>query len=249
MRRSGVRRKRRAARGCGGKLDATVSPGQAAAVLQALLFDAVGTLIELAEAVGETYARLLFANPSPDLADDLDRRFRDAFRKVPAPDFTRHPDGDRVEREWWRAVVETTVRRPLGDGAFATVFSHYAMGSAWTVRPGVRETLTRARTDGFRLAVVSNFDRRLHAILRDLGLAPFFDHVVCSADARARKPDAAIFRHALRLLGLRAAEVLHLGDSPEFDGRGAANAGIRAHLLKPGDRTLPEIHGRRERLE
>lgn len=217
-------------------------------MIRALLFDAAGTLIDPAESVGKTYARLLFSEPSPDLAADLDRRFRDAFRRLPAPDFAADPDGDRVERVWWRELVASTLERPLDDAGFATVFDHYAGAAAWRIRPGVIDALERARAGGFRLAVVSNFDRRLHAILENLGLARFFEHQVCSADARARKPDPAIFRHALELLDLGADEVLHVGDSPKCDGRGAAAAGIGVHLLRSADDTLGGFVARVENL-
>jgi len=40
-----------------------------------------------------------------------------------------------------------------------------------------------------------------------------FDHVVTSEDCRAYKPRPEPFQRALRLLGLEAHEVLHVGDS------------------------------------
>jgi putative hydrolase of the HAD superfamily len=86
--------------------------------------------------------------------------------------------------------------------------------------------------------VVSNFDRRLHRILDELDLASAFDAVVCSADARARKPDPAIFREALDRLGALPAEVVHIGDCPVADGRGAGDLGIEGFVLKRPEITL-----------
>src|SRR5690606_8592115 len=95
--------------------------------------------------------------------------------------------------------------------------------------PEVPQALELARGKGWKTAVVSNFDRRLHRILSGLDLE--FDVVVTSADSACRKPGAAVFHEALRRAGCRAEETLHAGDSSAADVVGAAAAGIRAFLI------------------
>ncbi len=194
---------------------------------EALFFDAAGTLIAPSEPVGDTYARILTAHGIR--TGPLDAAFRRAFADAGEPDFASHPDGDLAERLWWRRVVERSVGTQVGDEVFAALFEHYEKGTAWKVLPGVEEALVAA--EGFRLAVVSNFDRRLHRVLDELELASHFELVVTSADARARKPSPVIFRHALDQLSVQAEQVLHVGDSEIADREGAANAGIRGHVL------------------
>ena len=94
--------------------------------------------------------------------------------------------------------------------------------------------LTSLRERGVVLAVVSNFDSRLIPLLDGLGLAAFFDAVVCSGEAGAAKPDGAIFTHALAVLGVEASEALHVGDNPEADYDGARAAGLEALLVDRG---------------
>ena len=121
---------------------------------------------------------------------------------------------------------------------FEALFEHYACFTAWRVFPEAAEALDEARREGFRVAVVSNFDRRLHRILEGAGLS--FEFVLTSADARVRKPDPAIFRQALDRLDLQPAEVLHAGDSAMADVAGARAAGIEPYLL---DRPCRNLRG------
>lgn len=217
------------------RLPAVDGAGRLAPVIQALLFDAAGTLIAPAEPVDDVYARLLARHGIG--YGDLRAGFAHAFANAGEPDFPGHADGDAAERAWWRRVVELSVGAAVPDAAFEDLFSHYASGPAWRLLPGVREALEAARD--FRLAVVSNFDHRLHRVLDELGIAAHFELVVTSAAARARKPSPGIFRHALDRLKLHPDKVLHVGDSETADGQGAGNAGIRGFVL---GRDVADLH-------
>ncbi len=214
-------------------------------MIRAILLDAAGTLIRPAEPVAEVYARYFAGAGWPVEASRLSDAFRSAFGGAGDPSYGDFPDGDSAERAWWQNVVATTAR-DVGaeltgvalERCFTGLFEHYASGDAWAVFPEVRPQLDRWRADGFRLAVVSNFDRRLHRILEELNLAPFFDVIVCSADARARKPAPVIFRHALERVDVSPAEAVHIGDCPVADGGGAAGLEIAGFVLKRPEITL-----------
>nr|WP_321496596.1 HAD family hydrolase [uncultured Methanolobus sp.] len=53
--------------------------------------------------------------------------------------------------------------------------------------------------------------------LRFLGFHQYFDHIIFSSDLGYKKPDKRIFEKALKLLGLKAGEVISIGDTPEND--------------------------------
>ncbi len=82
-----------------------------------MLFDAAGTLIELREPVGETYARVAREFDVELSARRLDEAFRHAFRAAPAMAFPGEtPERIReLERNWWLAVVRRTIQS-AGDG-------------------------------------------------------------------------------------------------------------------------------------
>ena len=83
------------------------------------------------------------------------------------------------------------------------------------------------------MGIISNWDTPLHAMVEELGLAPYFEVIVASHDQRVRsaKPDAAIFEYALNAVGVSPEEAVHVGDSFEADIMGAHATGIRAILL------------------
>ena len=218
-------------------------------MIETVFFDAAGTLIEVAEPVGETYARAARAEGVAVESIALDVAFRAVFVAAPplafpssAPGALRH-----LEREWWRERVLDTFARAgvVGqadrlDRAFRTAFDHFAHGSAWRVFADVGPALRTLRGRGLGLAVVSNFDSRLRAVLRELGLAGDLDAVVVSSECGAAKPDRRIFTEALRATGARAESTLHVGDSLEHDVGGARAAGLAALRI---DRSRPAAGG------
>ena len=205
-------------------------------MLRAVLFDAAGTLIELAEPVGDTYARAAAEHGAPISA----WRLGDAFTRVlhgAAPlDYGRAPEPILAsERAWWRDLVrqvflaaDSAVRVRDFEACFDALWRHFGSGAAWRPRTGAPQALARLRDAGLATAVVSNFDGRLRAVLADLGLAPLLDLVVLASDARAAKPDPALLRAALARLGCAPAEAALVGDDPARDLLPARGLGLAA---------------------
>lgn len=73
-----------------------------------------------------------------------------------------------------------------------------------------------------------------------------FDYIVTSEDCRSYKPRREVFDKALSLLGLAAAEVLHVGDSLHGDVQGAQNLGIKVLWIDRRQRPLPDSNVRPE---
>ncbi|MGH3291671.1 MAG: HAD family hydrolase [Trebonia sp.] len=104
------------------------------------------------------------------------------------------------------------------------------------LRPGTRAFLDSV---DMPVCVVSNIDRAdLEAVLAYHGLS--FAAIVTSEDAGAYKPSPQIFRRGLAMLGLRAQEVLHVGDSLTADVAGARAAGIAAIWVNRRGRPVPD---------
>ena len=102
-----------------------------------------------------------------------------------------------------------------------------------TLYEDVLPILDRLQQMNLKMGIISNWDTPLHAMVEELGLAPYFKVAVASHDQRVRsaKPDASIFKYALNAVGVPAEEAVHVGDSFEADIMGAHAAGIRAILL------------------
>ena len=104
--------------------------------------------------------------------------------------------------------------------------------------PHVSETLGALGDDGLAVGMVSNTGRTWGRYLRQvqdaLGIGEFFDVRVFSDEVGVRKPDRAIFRTALKDLGLPADRVVHVGDDVDADVAGAKSAGMRAIWFNTG---------------
>ena len=205
--------------------------------LQAVLLDAAGTLIQTAEPVGETYARVAEAYGARISAWRLGEAFGRAMAAAPPMAFPEasRDEMETLEREWWRDLVRVTflsadsaVRPNDMAACFETLFAHFAKPEAWQLREGALAALEALRARGLRLAVVSNFDQRLPGLLLGLGIASHFECVVLPGDCGFAKPDREIFDAALTQLGVAAGDAVFAGDDPDQDLAGARGAGLRA---------------------
>jgi len=193
----------------------------------AVLLDAFGTLIaldrpvsrlrsslrtrlglELDEDRARTAVRAEVAHYAANCRTAVDEAALAALRWECAGVIGRELDLDADRDLLLEVLSDSVVLRPFADAA-----------------PAMR-TLARR---GVAMAVVSNGDCSLAASLEAAGLRA--EIVVDSATGGATKPDPAIFRRALALLGVEAARTLHVGDDPEADVAGARAAGIDAVLL------------------
>ncbi len=150
-----------------------------------------------------------------------------------APDRLPH-----LERRWWFELVRETFQAlpvpfPRLDDFFEAAYRYFATEAAWILEPGCRETLSRLRSQGFQLGVISNFDSRLEEVLGCLGIRDFFDTVTFSTFCGAAKPDPAIFLRALEEAKASVGASLHVGDDEEDDRRGAMAVGMEVVLYDP----------------
>ena len=93
----------------------------------------------------------------------------------------------------------------------------------------VLNTLHRSK----KLALVTNFDHppHVHSVLSKLGLTPYFDSVVISAEVGVKKPDPRIFDAALEQTGIKPEEIIYVGDT-EDDTKAARAAGMVPILIQ-----------------
>ena len=202
-----------------------------------LLLDAMGTLIGLRRSVGHTYAAVAAEHGLSVSADAIDQAFPGVLAQAPALAFPGL-DGDsllQAERNWWGERIDAVLVAAGAAVAPAALhhalFDRFADPALWHVYADVPAVLRRWHGAGLRLAVVSNFDRRLQPLLEGLGLADLFEAVVVSSSAGAAKPSPLPFQVALESLALAPSQVWHVGDSPG-DGAGARAAGVRCLLVQ-----------------
>jgi HAD superfamily hydrolase (TIGR01509 family) len=97
---------------------------------------------------------------------------------------------------------------------------------------------------GIKTALVSNCSHSTRGIVDRLGLVDAFDDVILSFEVGLRKPDPAIYREALRRVGVEPDRAIFVDDQQEYCD-GAASIGIQTYLIdRTGDAT-PDENGHR----
>ncbi|MFF4503998.1 HAD family hydrolase [Streptomyces sp. NPDC001401] len=127
-------------------------------------------------------------------------------------------------RERIRVFLGERLTDNEADAWFQRYMTHYE--TAWALFPDVLPALD-ALAASHRHAVLSNSsltvqDRKL----RRLGVHDRFEVILCAAELGVSKPEAGAFLAACEALELAPHQVAYVGDHPEIDGRGAADAGL-----------------------
>jgi len=157
-----------------------------------------------------------------------------------------------TSRLWWLTLVEGTFKNSLGHAAFneeavrkaaEELYDHFASPKAYAVLDDGKEAMKKAKDLGLQVGVITNFDVRIHSILKDLRISELCDFVVTSEEAESSKPEENIFNFAQSksyLVELKPSEVLHIGDDYSKDYLGAKAAGLQAILVDRWGQFCPD---------
>ncbi|WP_248924730.1 HAD family hydrolase [Paenibacillus hamazuiensis] len=224
-----------------------MKPGFSPNQKKVLFFDVNQTLVmrtaSFEDCFKETWkeytARLAEGDDSEWNADHIYRKYRTAWfarSKMKRPGSDKQELQEKALRE---AVQDTgmAVSKTFARAFFSQVRQKQMGGRA--LYPGVNETLA-ALAPRYRLAIISNSRREEVAeVMRHLGLSAYFPEEIWFTASRPRdkKPNAHLFKEAMKALGAAAAECVMIGNSYRHDVCGAWKAGIDAIWVQ---RTAPK---------
>lgn len=189
-------------------------------MIRAAIFDLDGTLFDRATSIRrliegqyQRYAEVLASVPSATYVE--------RFLELDARGYT--PKDEVYVQLVGESMLETEMQSVL----FADFYAHYhknVIGFS-----GLHDTLDELRHAGTKLGIITNGGATYQqATIDALEIARKFDAILISEREGVRKPAAEIFRRALILLNVEAAEAVYIGDHPEVDINGAQSAGLRA---------------------
>jgi len=142
---------------------------------------------------------------------------------------------ERDASEMWSALYERALDEMGVDGdrhlIGRAIYDHFGDGDRWRTYPDVVPVFERLRAEGFRLALVSNWDSRLAKLCFDMGLDRYLDAVLSSASIGLIKPDPHIYEVACERLSVEPRRVVHVGDHYYADVLGARSIGIRPVMI------------------
>ncbi|MEM9446313.1 MAG: HAD-IA family hydrolase [Verrucomicrobiota bacterium] len=215
-------------------------------VIKFIFFDAGGTLLRTARKVGVIYAEVASHYGWQGDGEFLHRSFIHTWKQMKPRD---PQEGARVmdDKGWWKEVVRRTwsvyPQMPQDfpfDDYFEEVYTLFERADLWRLFPEVEETLQRLKSKGMSCGVLSNWDRRLRAILDGLALSPYFEQIIISSEVGVEKPHPMIFQLAQKRVHFKPEEIVLIGDDEYFDGA-ARNQGWHAEIVERPEKSLDLI--------
>jgi 2-haloalkanoic acid dehalogenase type II len=117
--------------------------------------------------------------------------------------------------------------------------NHYEL--ALRAIPGVIELLKLLKENEYKMAIITNgFQKVQHKKIQTCKLNAYIDHIITSEEVGVTKPDARIYREALRICNVSPNEVIMVGDSWENDIKGAHALGIKTIWLNRRNELCPD---------
>jgi 2-haloalkanoic acid dehalogenase type II len=211
------------------------------ASIDTITFDFYGTLVQWHEALSAAAGEILARHGLPDV-------------KAAAMMHVFHIEGRRLRDagayQSYRAVLRESLRLAMETCGVIMTEADFDCLQAWVSKiaphPEVTGVLAELKPR-YRLAAISNTDDDLIAgSLESLGVE--LDAVITAQQARAYKPNPALFRYAHDVLDVTPQRVVHVAASQALDLTVCKSMGIRAiwvnrrgETLEPGSEPLAEV--------
>jgi len=148
------------------------------------------------------------------------------FRKLWDRDRLRYDRGDVSPDEYWSRVAKDTGTQLTAE--------QFAQLRQWDLEmwghdnPTMVAWLRQMHSSGIKTGLLSNMPHEMVGYVRQkFAWLDQFDHLTFSAEVSLIKPDAAIYEHSLRGVGVPASEALFVDDK-EPNVQAASAVGMRA---------------------
>lgn len=130
----------------------------------------------------------------------------------------------------WKRMWRTLLDYKVADEQLARGLSSMFLEILPTQKllfPYAIELLEYLRAKDYKLHLITNgFEKTQWSKLRNSKLDTYFDQVITSEASNSVKPNKEIFDYALQKAGAQLEQSIMIGDNPDADIQGAANAGM-----------------------
>jgi putative hydrolase of the HAD superfamily len=230
-------------------------------VIEIVFFDAGETLLRPHPSFSELFSTTARSHGVEISPDDVNR-----VQSVLAPHLIdlaeEDEDGEGLRYEgsslseegserFWMHLYRRLLKE-LGvedEGLARRLFEVFSSSASYKLFDDVLPTLSEIEGAGYRMGLISNFERWLEEMLVELEVGHHFDPAIISGIEGVEKPDPAIYELALKKAGVEAQNAVHVGDSPDMDVRPAASLGIRGILIDRSGRYMQSEQMRVTSLE
>jgi putative hydrolase of the HAD superfamily len=211
--------------------------------MDAVIFDAIGTLLHPEPPAAVVYAQVGRRFGSRLTAADVGPRFARAFARQEQIDQEQglRTSEDREARRWRAIVAEVLDDVSDAEACFQHLYQHFAQPQAWRCEAETAAVLDGLAGHGLLLGLASNYDSRLRTVVRGRPELRSARHLIISSEVGWRKPAPQFFEAVCRVVGLPAGRILFVGDDRVNDYEGALAAGLQAVLYDPTAQAAPTV--------
>jgi putative hydrolase of the HAD superfamily len=162
-----------------------------------------------------------------------------SFRKLWERDRLRYDSGELSPEAYWSLVAKATGKH-LPPQQLAEL-RQWDLEMWAHDNPTMVEWLRQMRSSGVKTALLSNMPHEMVRFVRQkFAWLDQFDHLTFSAEVSLVKPDAAIYEHSLRGVGVVASEALFVDDK-QPNVLGARAVGMRAIQFRSAEQLGNEL--------
>jgi putative hydrolase of the HAD superfamily len=229
-------------------------------LIEIVFFDAGETLLRPHPSFAELFSRTCRARGVNVTVEDVDRVQRELAPHL--VDLVEEEGEDSIsyrgaslseeesERFWTHLYRRFLKELGIVDESLAyELFRTFSSSSSYKLFDDVLPTLAAIDDAGYRMGLISNFERWLEEMLVELEVGHHFQPAIISGIEGVEKPDPEIYEIALERAGVAPENAVHVGDSPGLDVEPASLVGIRGVLLDRSNRYKDTQHLRVGSLE
>ena len=229
-------------------------------MIEIVFFDAGETLLrphpsfsELFSQTARSYGVVISAEQVHEVQSELAPHLVDLSEDVEGEELRY--EGSSLSEEgserFWMHLYRRLLKE-LGvedEGLARRLFETFSSSASYKLFDDVLPTLNAIDEAGYRMGLISNFERWLEEMLVELDVGHHFEPAIISGIEGVEKPDPAIYELALEKAGVAPENAVHVGDSPGMDVEPAASIGIQGILIDRSDRYKESEHTRVTSLE
>lgn len=206
--------------------------------VEVVFLDAGETILYPHPSFSELFARIVTDAGAPVEARDVEAvRRRLAPHLVDMVEDSGAEGGISLSEESSRTFWTFLYRRFLDElgirdeSLVDRLLDTFSSTSTYRLYDDVLPSLQALSERGYRLGLISNFERWLEEMLVELEVGHIFDVAVISGVEGVEKPDASIYLRALEKARVEPEQAVHVGDSPGLDVAPARSVGMETVLL------------------
>lgn len=214
-------------------------------MIKVVFLDAEGTFLKFTPSLGRIYFNLWKEYGIQIEEKEIEIKMRENYKKI----FKKKLNGlilnGELCRKAWREIFEETFSTfssfPFFGEVFERAYSFFGTPDCVEVVPEFYSFLKEAKASEIKLAIISNWDKRLYSVLEGHNLLSQFDAIFLGCDIGYLKPHEEIFKGALNYFKVNPSEALMIGDSWEDDIEPAQKLGIPFFYVKDLFPTFDQI--------